>query len=93
MTASTYSAREEWLNCAVHVVGIVASLVALPVLATTALLRANPKPTAAEVRHACAGNLCRCGSQPHIIQAALAAAGAATTSIASTADALRHDHA
>ena len=32
MTSNTYSAREEWLNCAVHVVGIVASLVALPVL-------------------------------------------------------------
>ncbi len=59
------------------------------VLTTTALLRANPKPTEAEVRHACAGNLCRCGSQPHIIQAALAAAGVATTS---TADSLRHDH-
>ena len=59
------------------------------VLTTTALLRANPKPTEAEVRHACAGNLCRCGSQPHIIKAALAAAGVATTS---TADSLRHDH-
>ena len=42
MTTSTYSAREEWLNCAVHVVGIVASLVALPVLATTALRTGDP---------------------------------------------------
>lgn len=42
MTASTYSAREEWLNCAVHVVGVVASLVALPVLVTTALRTADP---------------------------------------------------
>ena len=42
MTASTYSAREEWLNCAVHVVGIVASLVALPVLVTTALRTGDP---------------------------------------------------
>jgi hemolysin III len=32
VSASTYSRREEWLNCAVHVVGIVASCVALPVL-------------------------------------------------------------
>jgi hemolysin III len=42
MTASTYSAREEWLNCAVHVVGVVASLVALPVLVTTALRTGDP---------------------------------------------------
>jgi len=42
MTSSTYSAREEWLNCAVHVVGIVASLVALPVLVTTALRTGDP---------------------------------------------------
>jgi hemolysin III len=32
VSTSTYSRREEWLNCAVHVVGIVASCVALPVL-------------------------------------------------------------
>ncbi|MBP7608880.1 MAG: hemolysin III family protein, partial [Steroidobacteraceae bacterium] len=42
MTSNTYSAREEWLNCAVHVVGIVASLVALPVLVTTALRTGEP---------------------------------------------------
>ncbi len=42
MTSSTYSAREEWLNCAVHVVGVVASLVALPVLVTTALRTGDP---------------------------------------------------
>jgi len=42
MTSSTYSAREEWLNCAVHVVGIVASLVALPVLITAALRTGDP---------------------------------------------------
>jgi hemolysin III len=42
MTASTYSAREEWLNCAVHVVGIVASLVALPILVTAALRTGDP---------------------------------------------------
>jgi hemolysin III len=32
MTASAYSSREEWCNCAVHGVGIVASCVALPLL-------------------------------------------------------------
>jgi len=62
------------------------------VMTTTALLRVHPKPTEAEVRHACSGHLCRCGSQPHIVRAALAAAGVATTS-PSTADSLRHDHA
>ena len=34
------------------------------VMATTALLNANPKPTEAEVRRACSGNLCRCGTYP-----------------------------
>jgi hemolysin III len=42
MTSSPYSAREEWLNCAVHVVGIVASLVALPVLLLTAHRTGDP---------------------------------------------------
>ena len=42
MTSSTYSVREEWLNCAVHVVGIVASLIALPVLVTAALRTGDP---------------------------------------------------
>lgn len=45
------------------------------VMSVTALLRQNPKPTEAEVRHACSGNLCRCGTYPRILQAALKAAG------------------
>jgi len=45
------------------------------VISVTALLKKNPHPTAAEVRHACAGNLCRCGAHPHILQAAFQAAG------------------
>jgi aerobic-type carbon monoxide dehydrogenase small subunit (CoxS/CutS family) len=45
------------------------------VMSVTALLQRNPHPTAAEVKHACAGNLCRCGCHPHIVQAALQAAG------------------
>jgi xanthine dehydrogenase iron-sulfur cluster and FAD-binding subunit A len=48
-------------------------------MTVTALLRANPHPTADEVRLACAGNVCRCGSQPHIVQAALRAAGGPAT--------------
>ena len=50
------------------------------VMSVTALLRKNPRPNAAEVKHACAGNLCRCGTQPRIIQAALKAAGVETAS-------------
>jgi aerobic-type carbon monoxide dehydrogenase small subunit (CoxS/CutS family) len=45
------------------------------VMATTALLNSNPKPTEAEVRRACSGNLCRCGTYPHVIKAALKASG------------------
>ena len=44
-------------------------------MSVTALLKKNPHPTAADVKHACAGNLCRCGAHPHILQAALKAAG------------------
>jgi aerobic-type carbon monoxide dehydrogenase small subunit (CoxS/CutS family) len=50
------------------------------IMSVTALLKFNPHPTADEVKHACAGNLCRCGTQPRILQAALQAAGMATTS-------------
>ena len=45
------------------------------VMSVTALLKKNPHPNAAEVKHACAGNLCRCGTHPRILQAALQAAG------------------
>jgi xanthine dehydrogenase YagT iron-sulfur-binding subunit len=44
------------------------------VMSLTALLKNNPHPTEAEVRKACSGHLCRCGSYPHIFAAALAAA-------------------
>ena len=45
------------------------------VMSVTALLKKNFRPTVDEVKHACAGNLCRCGCHPHILQAALKAAG------------------
>jgi len=48
------------------------------VMSVTALLAKNPRPTDAQVRHACSGNLCRCGAHQHIIQAALDAVGMAT---------------
>lgn len=47
-------------------------------MSVTALLRKNPRPSAEEVKHACAGNICRCGTQPRIVQAALKAAGVET---------------
>ena len=40
----------------------------------TALLRENPNPTLDEVREGCKGNFCRCGTYPHVFEAALAAA-------------------
>jgi aerobic-type carbon monoxide dehydrogenase small subunit (CoxS/CutS family) len=49
------------------------------VMSVTALLRTKPKPTEADVRHACSGNLCRCGTYPRILQAALKAAGVTKT--------------
>src|SRR5271155_5849788 len=45
------------------------------VLVTTALLAENPKPTEGEIKRACSGNLCRCGTYPHVIKAALKASG------------------
>ena len=50
------------------------------VMTVTALLQRNPKPTAEEVRKACAGNLCRCGTYPRVFAAALEAAGVKTAS-------------
>ncbi len=46
------------------------------IMSVTALLRENPHPTADQVKHACSGNLCRCGTYPRVLQAALKAAGA-----------------
>lgn len=45
------------------------------VMSITALLEKNPRPTLEEVKHACAGNLCRCGTHPHILKAVFEAAG------------------
>ncbi len=44
-------------------------------MSLTALFAKNPHPTAEEIHHACAGNICRCGTQPHIMRAALETAG------------------
>jgi xanthine dehydrogenase YagT iron-sulfur-binding subunit len=42
----------------------------------SALLAQNPNPTEQQVREACHGNFCRCGTYPHIFEAVQAAAKA-----------------
>jgi xanthine dehydrogenase YagT iron-sulfur-binding subunit len=44
------------------------------VMSAVSLLEHNPHPSEAEIRHEMAGNLCRCGAYPNIIEAILAAA-------------------
>jgi aerobic-type carbon monoxide dehydrogenase small subunit (CoxS/CutS family) len=39
------------------------------IVSASALVEANPKPSREEVRHAMAGNLCRCGTYPKIEEA------------------------
>lgn len=45
------------------------------VMATVALLEANPTPTADEARRALDGNICRCGTYKGVLEAALTAKG------------------
>jgi aerobic-type carbon monoxide dehydrogenase small subunit (CoxS/CutS family) len=44
------------------------------VTTVSAYLKKNPNPTLEEVREACKGNFCRCGTYPRVFEAALAAA-------------------
>ena len=44
------------------------------VTTVTAFLRDHPNPTRQEVQEGCKGNFCRCGTYPHVFDAALAAA-------------------
>jgi aerobic-type carbon monoxide dehydrogenase small subunit (CoxS/CutS family) len=39
------------------------------IVSATALVAANPSPSSEEIRHAMAGNLCRCGAYPKIEEA------------------------
>ena len=41
------------------------------VVSAAALVAANPEPTHEEIRHAMAGNICRCGTYPKIEEAIL----------------------
>ncbi len=45
----------------------------------SAYLKKNPNPTLDEVREACKGNFCRCGTYPRVFEAALAAAKGGTS--------------
>jgi len=45
------------------------------VMAATSLLKANPKPSEAEVRHHLEGNICRCTGYHNIVKAIMAASG------------------
>jgi aerobic-type carbon monoxide dehydrogenase small subunit (CoxS/CutS family) len=45
----------------------------------SAYLKKNPNPGEQEVRDACKGNFCRCGTYPRIFEAALAAAKGVTS--------------
>jgi len=44
------------------------------IMAVEGLLRANPNPSAEEIRRGASGNLCRCGAYQHIFEAARRAA-------------------
>jgi aerobic-type carbon monoxide dehydrogenase small subunit (CoxS/CutS family) len=44
------------------------------IMSAAYLLEKNPNPTLEDVKHAIRGNLCRCGTHPHVFQATLAAA-------------------
>ncbi len=57
------------------------------VMSVTALLKKNPHPTADEVRVACSGNLCRCGTQARVVSAALKASG---VKVADRTEVIRH---
>lgn len=43
------------------------------VMSMVALLEATPSPTAEQARHALDGNICRCGTYPRVLEAALRA--------------------
>jgi len=55
------------------------------VLSCKVLLDHNPKPTRTEIRAAVAGNLCRCGTYPHVFDAVERAAGMKTAAAESLA--------
>jgi aerobic-type carbon monoxide dehydrogenase small subunit (CoxS/CutS family) len=61
-------ARHHGLQCGFCTPGMLMSL--------EVFLRRNPRPTAADIREAISGNICRCTGYQGIVEAALAAAAA-----------------
>ncbi len=57
------------------------------VMTVTSLLKRNPHPSADEVRVACSGNICRCGTQHRMLAAVLHASGAP---VAETVEVIRN---
>src|SRR5262249_25602063 len=51
------------------------------ILSCKSLLDHHPRPTRDQIRHAVSGNLCRCGTYPHVFDAVEKAAGLKTTEI------------
>jgi xanthine dehydrogenase YagT iron-sulfur-binding subunit len=56
------------------------------VMSCKSLLDRTPKPSRDEIRHAVAGNLCRCGTYPHVFEAVERAAGIRTAGRRETSD-------
>jgi carbon-monoxide dehydrogenase small subunit len=52
------------------------------VMSAAALLKDNPKPTEAEVRHHLEGNICRCTGYHNIVKAIMAASGQDVAAVA-----------
>jgi carbon-monoxide dehydrogenase small subunit len=52
------------------------------VMSAASLLKDNPKPSEAEIRHHLEGNICRCTGYHNIVKAILAASGQDVASIA-----------
>jgi carbon-monoxide dehydrogenase small subunit len=52
------------------------------VMSAAALLKENPKPSEAEVRHYLEGNICRCTGYHNIVKAIMAASGQDVAAVA-----------
>lgn len=52
------------------------------VMAASALLAENPRPSEAEVRHGLEGNICRCTGYHNIVKAVMAASGQDVSAVA-----------
>ncbi len=52
------------------------------VMAAAALLKQNPRPSEAEIRHHLEGNLCRCTGYHNIVKAIMAASGQPVAAVA-----------